>query len=61
MLVLRMQNIELSLLGSHPGRIKKDYMTFVTSALTREVFGHPLNLRFFGLKGHEIASLKIIP
>jgi hypothetical protein len=56
-----MQNIELSSLGSHPGRIKKDYMTFVTSALTREVFGHPLNLRFFGRKGHEIASLKIIP
>jgi hypothetical protein len=55
-----MQNY-MSSLGSYPGRIKKHHMTFVTSGLTREVFGHPLNLRFFGLKGHEIASLKIIP
>jgi hypothetical protein len=60
MLVLRMQNY-MSSLGSYPGRIKKHHMTFVTSGLTREVFGHPLNLRFFGLKDHEIASLKIIP
>jgi len=40
---------------------EKDDKTFVTSRLTGKFFGSPIDLRFFGLKGHKIASFEIIP
>jgi hypothetical protein len=40
---------------------EKDNKTFVISRLTGKFFGNPSNHRFFGLKGHKMASLEIIP